>query len=553
MLIELQVRDYAVIDDLSLEFRSGLNVLSGETGAGKSIIVGALSLLVGDRASVQAVRQGSDRATVEAVFDVSRVPELEESLARDGFPLDNGLVHIRREVVVEGRNRAWINGSPATAALVRQLGSRLLDIHGQHEHQTLLRPEAQQRILDALSGATEQANEVRSLFHRKAALVTKIAAEERRLADLAERADLLRFQVEEIEATSLEEGEEDRLDLEGRKLANAEDLARGAAALHDGLYGGEDALTDRAAALLDRLKGLASLDPSLSGQVETLEEAYHLLSDTGQRVGAFASDVEFDPARLEEIRERQDLIFRLKRKYGPSVSDILEWARAARSELDELDNASSTLEQSEKEVSELDEALDREAGHLSRLRREGAIRLQEGVADLLPSLGLVNGQFEVHLDTLDSPGAGGKERVEFLVSLNPGFAPGPLASIASGGELSRIMLALKSILSEVDDIPSLVFDEIDAGIGGQVAVQVAKNLKDVAKRHQVFVITHLAQLAAKADHQFRVEKDEVGGMASTTVRKITGEARVEELARMLGGDGSSDIGLSHARSLLSED
>jgi len=552
MLIELRVRDYAVIDDLSLDLKPGLNVLSGETGAGKSIIVGALSLLLGERASSQAVRKGADKAVVEAAFDVSESPELEGRLAELGLSGDEGILLLRREVAAEGRNRAWVNGSPATASTVGELGARLIDIHGQHEHQSLLQPQAQRGILDVFGGATELADKVRTLHGRLEDRKADLEEQERRIQEIEGQAEFLRFQLTEIEGARIKEDEEARLEEEARRLAHAEELARGAQALYEGLYGGDDSVSDRTVALKDLLHQLARLDPSLSGPAGTLEEAYHLLADAGRKLGSYANDLEFDPGRLEEINVRQDLLFGLKRKYGPELCDVLATGRKVREELAALDGASFDLQEIKKEVEALEKAFLIAVDELSAVRGEAAKRLKEETQGILPELGLERGRFEVALAPTEPPGPLGGERVEFRVSLNPGFDPGPLSRIASGGELSRVMLALKSILARVDQVPSLVFDEIDAGIGGEVALRVADRLKEVALHHQVFVITHLPQLASRAHQQLFVEKGERAGMASTTVRELTGEERVLEVARMLGGDAGSAKSQAHARELLGQ-
>ncbi len=467
MLVELRIRDYAVIGDLSLLPGEGLTALSGETGAGKSIIVGALSLLVGERASSQVVRKGAERAVVEAVFDAQRVEGLEERLVEMGFDAGDGLLILRREVAAEGRNRAWVNGSPATAAAVGELGARLLDIHGQHEHQSLLRPREQRAILDDFATAGALAREVGELHaewdRRRGVLEEK----EARIRELEARADFLRFQWEEIDAARLQPGEEEALEKEARRLEHAEELAQGARELYEALYAGEDSLSDRVATLKGLLERLARLDPALEGGRGTLAEAYHLLADAGQRLGGYADGIDADPARLEALRRRQDLLFRLKRKYGPELADVLETGGRVRDELSELEGASFDLKGLKEEVEGARTAFLAAAGRLSERRGEAGGRLEEAVEALFPQLGLAGGRFRVELTALDEPGPGGGERVEFLVTLNPGFDPGPLHRIASGGELSRVMLALKTILAGLDRVPTLVFDEVDAGIGGR--------------------------------------------------------------------------------------
>ena len=550
MLIELRIRDYAVIDDLSLRLAPGLNVLSGETGAGKSIIVGALSLLLGERASSQVVRRGASRAMVEAVFDVSGIAGLEDEVADLGFPREEGLLLLRREVAAEGRNRAWVNGSPATASALGELGGRLVDIHGQHEHQSLLRPREQRWILDVFAGAEELAQETRSLHETLTQRRRELKEKEARIKELETRADFLRFQLGEIDDAALQEGEEELLQEEARRLEHAEELALGARKLHERLYAGDDSLSDRVSSLRTLLERLSRVDPSLGSSLRALEEAYHHLSDAGQRLGSYASGLEHDPRRLEEIRKRQDLLFRLKRKYGPEIQDVLQAGTRVREELSELDAASFDLEDLRGELRRVETRFLERVQALTGRREKAAHRLEGEVRRIFPALGLGKGEFRVAISPSPVPGAGGGEQVEFLASLNPGFDPGPLSRIASGGELSRVMLALKTILAGVDRVPTLVFDEIDAGIGGEVAAQVAEKLRDVARHHQVFVITHLPQLASRAQHQLLVEKLEVGGIASTRVRELEGEERVREVARMLGGDPDSVTSREHARELL---
>lgn len=550
MLVELRIRDYAVVEDLTLTLGPGLNALTGETGAGKSIIVGALSLLLGERASSSVVRAGAARATVEAVFDVTRHPAVEARLEELGFRPEDGHVILRREVAAEGRNRAWVNGSPATAGVVGELGTALVDLHGQHEHQTLLRPAEQREILDAFAGAGQAAERVRALHERVRALATDLEAREARLREVESRADFLRFQVEEIDEARLEPGEDDALEAEARRHEHSEELVQGASALHDLLYAGEEALADRLSEARAALQRLARFDPSLEEVARLLEEAYHAVGDAGRRMGDYASGVDHDPRRLEHVRTRLDRIFRLKRKYGPELADVLATGDRVRGELQELEDADHDLGEVRRALDEATQELEEAAAELGARRRGAAADLAAAVAAVLPQLGLPGAAFEVRVRTLDEIGPHGGEAVEFTVAPNKGFEAMPLSRIASGGELSRVMLALKSILAGVDQVPVLVFDEIDAGIGGVVATAVAQKLVEVASRHQVFVVTHLPQLASRAHAHLLVEKDQGGEATATRVRALEGDDRVEEVARMLGGDPHSATSRKHARELL---
>lgn len=554
MLVELRIRDYAVVEDLTLSLSPGLNALTGETGAGKSIIVGALSLLLGERASSSVVRAGEERATVEAVFDISGIPALRDRMEELGFRPEEDLLILRREVAAEGRNRAWVNGSPATAGVVGELGSALVDIHGQHEHQTLLRSAEQRTILDAYAGLEARAHDVRRLYESVRTLQEERARREGRVREIETRADFLRFQLEEIEGAALSEGEDEALETEAQRHEHAEELVEGAGSAYETLYAGEGSVADRISEVRSLLSRLTRFDPEqLDEAAGLLNDAFHAVNEVGRRLGDYASSLDHDPARLEEVRSRLDLIFRLKRKYGPDLSDVLAAGARLRAELDEMEEADHDLDVLQERVSRAQEELVSTAEVMSGERKAAAERLAAVVEAALPDVGLPDAGFQVRLRALESVGPGGAEAVEFLVAPNPGFEPMPLARIASGGELSRIMLVLKSILADVDRLPVLVFDEIDAGIGGGVASAVARKLGEVAARHQVFVVTHLAQLAARARGHFLVEKETEGEAARTGVRRLEGDTRVEEIARMLGGDPDSSTSREHARELLGRD
>ena len=550
MLIELRIENFAVIERLSVRLDHGLNVLTGETGAGKSIIVGALSLLLGERASAEAVRAGADRAVVEGVFDVAGRGDILALLSEQGIDAEDGLLILRREVAVEGRNRAWVNGSASTAGLVGALGSRLVDLHGQHEHQALLRADAQRDILDAYAGL-EATVEAVSEAHGALRLAREaLETLDARRREVEQRADYLRFQLKEIEDAAIDADEEPRLEEESRRLEYAEDLARLSETLHAGLYESESSVTAALGELRRDLEALIRIDPSQESAREMLEAAYYNVEELGRRMGDYASRIEHDPARLDAIQRRQDLLYRLKGKYGPELRDVLETGSRARAELDLLEGGGFERKALEKAEAEAREKLASLAAKVTRGRRKAADRLAGEVEAVLPALGLKGGRFDVALEPLAEPGPGGAERVEFLVAVNAGFEPKPLARVASGGELSRVMLALKTILARVDHVPTLVFDEIDAGIGGRVAVQVGAKLREVAGHHQVFAITHLPQIASRADHHLLVQKSDDAALTRTSLDELEGEERVRELARMLGGDPESDTSLDHARELL---
>ncbi|GMR14225.1 MAG: DNA repair protein RecN [Gemmatimonadota bacterium] len=550
MLIELRIQDYAVIDDLSLDVAPGLNALSGETGAGKSIIVGALSLLLGGRASSEVVRTGASKASVEAVFDVSAEPSVRQHLETMGLEAEDGLLILRREVAAEGRNRAWINGSPVTARAVGDLGRGLVSLHGQHEHQNLLRRAEQCGILDAFAGVEDVAGEVRRLHGEHQELMAGLELREAKRREVAAREDFLRFQLGEIQEADLAPDEDEALKTEAQRLEHAEELVREAEALHQALYGGESALSDQLSDLGGVLQRLAAIDPVLQSAASELESAYHAVSEVGQRLGDFAGEVEHDPGRLEALRARQDLLFRLMRKYGPELGDVISSGESLRAELAQLDGAGVELDEIRAGIAEVEEALKKQATMLTEARASAAAELQNAIQKNLPDLGMPEAEFRVDVTPLEDISAAGAESVEFLVSLNAGFEPKPLARVASGGELSRVMLAVKAVLAGVDRVPTLVFDEIDAGIGGVIATKVGEKLSDVARDHQVFVITHLPQIASRASHHVLVEKLEREGVVAARVGELDGEGRIREIARMLGGDPESSTSRDHARELL---
>jgi DNA repair protein RecN (Recombination protein N) len=550
MLTELRIRDFAVIDRLALQLAPGLNVLTGETGAGKSIIVGALSLLLGERASADLVRTGAARAEVEGVFDIVHNSAVLELLADLGMEPEDGLLILRREVSAGGRGRVWINGAAATVALLGEIGNELVDLHGQHEHQSLLQPRQQRSLLDAYADATDLSHDVRIQHERLRDARARLAQLDARVRETEQRADFLRFQLEEIDRAKVRPGEEEQLEQDARRLEHAGELAGLAATLHGELYAGEDAIAARLAEVRRVLEQIARIDATLQPWQEIVENALYNLEELGREMGGYAAAIEHDPARLDELRRRQELLFRLRRKYGPELADVVATAESARVELAALDSSSLDHVEIEREIERAGRALRQAAERLSEARRRGATALAAEVAGILPELGMAAARFTIELAPLAEISAAGAEDVEFRIAVNAGFEPRPLSRVASGGELSRVMLALKTALARLDGIPTLIFDEIDAGIGGRVARQVGEKLARVAEQHQVFVVTHLPQIASRADHHLLVQKSERDGMTATYVDVLTQETRVREVARLLGGDPESVVSLDHARELL---
>src|SRR5688572_1357086 len=550
MLTELRIRNFAIVESLTLPLARGFNVLSGETGAGKSIIVGALGLLLGERASTDLIRTGADRATVEGVFDVADRPEIAVLLDERGIDAEESFVGLKREIVAAGRARAWVNGTTVSAAILAEVGRLLVNLHGQHEAQTLLDPDAQRRILDAFAGATESASAVHDAHDTLAHVRREIADLRRRRADAEKRADYLRHVVQEIETAKLTDGEDVRLEDEARRLENAEELRALSTAIVESIEGEDESVLQRLASVERVLSSIQRVDPTLARLQELYDTAYYNLEALAREMSEYEASVELDPARLEEVRRRRDQLYRLTKKYGPTLLDVIEAGRAARGELDLVDSADLDLRTLEDREHTASQALIERAAALSSLRAQASERLGRAVDDVLPDLGMPDGRFHAALVPLREIGADGAEAVEFRVSLNVGHEERPLARVASGGELSRVMLALKTILARLDRVPTLIFDEVDAGIGGRVGLQVGETMRRVASYHQVFAITHLPQIAARAHHHILVSKGARGGVTTADVAVLDGDPRVAELARMLGGDPESEVSRAHARELL---
>jgi DNA repair protein RecN (Recombination protein N) len=552
MLLELRIRDLAIIRQVTLPLAPAFNVLSGETGAGKSIVVGALTVLLGDRASADLVRVGADRATVEGVFDVLAHADVLNALDERGLEHEHGTLVLKREIA-PGRARAWINGTPVTASVLGEIGRLLVTVHGQHEAHTLLDGASQRRWLDTAAGALTIARDVRTRHAAVAAARAAITERRARQREAEQRADYLRHIVEEIERAQLVAGEDERLQDELQRLEHADELRALSEQVAMRLDGGdEDAggLVQQLASVQRLLAQLRRIDGGADRLAQLADEAAYALDELLRDTRVYASGIELDPERLADAQRRRDVVFRLLKKYGPALTDVVAQATAAKEELRLVDDAESDLRRLHDGLRSAQESFSRAASELTAARRRTAQHLAETVTAHLPALGLPEGRFLIALPPLDEAGATGHEDVEFRVALNAGHDTRPLSRVASGGELSRVMLALASTQAAQESVPTLVFDEIDAGIGGRVGQQVGDALRTLASRHQVFAITHLPQLASRAHHHIVVEKGTADGVTSADVRVVDGDARVQEVARMLGGDPLSPVGRAHADELL---
>jgi DNA repair protein RecN (Recombination protein N) len=548
MLTELRVRDLATIADVTLPLGPGLNVLTGETGAGKSMLVDALGLLLGGRADSGAIRPGKARAVVEGVFE--EIPaSLRSTIEALGLGSEEGRLVVRREIAAEGRSRAWVNDSPTTMTVLADLGAHLVELHGQYEAQSLLRADTQRELLDAFGEAEAE----RRALAEAVVAANAIAEEQKTLAarrgEVRKRADYLRHVVREIDAARLVAGEEDTLDQEARRLGQVEQLTSLAARIAAALDGESGAALDALGEVSRALTQLEKTDSGTAGWRELLDGASANLEELARAARAYGAGLESDPGRLGELEVRRDLLYRLKQKYGETLAAVLETRRESAAELDVLDTADLDLKTLGARRAAQDAAVRVAAQALTEKRTVAAESLARAANRLLPKLGFSGGRFTVGLVPLSQPTTTGYESVQFVVQLNTGIEERPLARVASGGELSRLTLALKVVLARHDKVPTLVFDEVDQGIGGEVGGQVAEALAEVARRHQVLVITHLPQIAARGDRHLVVSKRAKGGVATSDVSWIHGEDRVAELARMLG-DPDAETARRHALTML---
>jgi DNA repair protein RecN (Recombination protein N) len=550
MLRELRIRNFAVVENVTVPFVPGFNVLTGETGAGKSILVDALLLVSGARAQSDVIRAEADSATVEAVFAAS--DGVAAVLDEAGLAAEDGEIVIRRELSRSGRHRAFVNDAAVTVALLERLGDALVQVHGQHEHQRLLEPARQLDLLDRFADAEPLRERFAALFanHREA----RDDLQRRRGTgrDRAQREDLLRFQISELDAARLRPGEEDELRSERRRLQHAERFAAGLREIGALLQDDAASAMARLARAARVLTELGRLDPAFGAPLDTLETARINVEETLTAVRGLRDTIVVEPGRLETIDERLDALTRLKRKYGDTEDAMLRFRAEAAVELERLERHEELLADDERRLGELELELAAAASALGSARRKAAAKLTPAVQRELRQLAMDRAVLELAVieQALDELGPRGAERVEFRFTANPGEPPRPLARIASGGELARTMLALQVVLSSYERAPTMVFDEVDAGIGGRAAAVVGEKLAAVGTGRQVLCVTHLAPIAALAHQHVRVAKTVRGGRTRANAVVVEDDERVTEIARMLGGDASATAALQHARALL---
>lgn len=561
MIEDVSIKDFALIDSVNLEFNKGFTVFSGETGAGKSILIGAISFLLGGKATLDLIRTGTHEARVSGTL---YIPESQKDakvwLEEHGIEPENDRVMLRRIVRDTGKTAAWIQDTPVTRVELAELTSFFVDIHGQHEHQSLMRVPEHRRFLDAYAGITDEVAEVSKLY-------TKLVQKRETLEQLntsdsekQNKIELLSFAVKEIEEAKLKKDEDVLLEAEESKLSQYEKL-------YTEIEDMSSLLNNENANIVSMLKKLratseraSEIDTSLSNLSQRIDSSFYEISDIAEELRNYQQSMVFDPARLEEVQDRLSFIYKLKKKYAPgsenSVSEILKYAASAQEQLEKFSSSDEDKKNLEKEIAILEKDLFAKAKKISECRHSAGTKMATGVENVLNQLGMKGTQFSVDITTKPGDslwqkcGAYGFDNIEFLISANAGSPLKPLAKIASGGELSRVMLALKTILAASDTVDTLIFDEIDTGIGGEVSVAVGAHLKKLAEKKQILCITHLASIAVYADNQLKIEKKNTGNMTETSVSYICGERRVEEVARMLSGDTNSSVSLEHAKSLL---
>jgi DNA repair protein RecN (Recombination protein N) len=549
MLVELGIRNFALIAELRLEAGAGFGVLTGETGAGKSIIVDALAAALGEKTGSEVVRTGAAKAVVEAVFDVSDCPSAASKATELGFEPEDGTLVLSREIAAEGRSQCRVNGRPTTGSTLREITSCLVDIHGQHEHQSLLSVPTHLGILDAWCGPG--ATELRAKARDSHARLSDLAAERAQLqADDRERArllDLHSFQLDEINRAELKPGEEEELSQERNRLANAERLRALTEQVYDSLAG-DGAAVDNLSAASMAVERLAETDPLAEPAVEQITSALLNAQEGLALIRGYRDEFEVNPERLEEVDERLDLIRTLKRKYGDTIEQVVSYAQDLTAKLDSIAHSEERIAELDAQIADLRESLRKTCDGLTELRRQSACEFEKAVERELAELAMEKSRFEASIEGVE-PGPTGGDRVEFLISPNPGEPVKPLVKIASGGEMSRIMLALKTVMARAE-VPTLVFDEIDAGIGGRTAQVLGEKLASLSRKCQVMCVTHLPQVASKAAWHAAVCKVVENGRTGVRICVLDGEERVEEIARMMGGDGSA-VAADHAREMLS--
>jgi len=565
MLQSLYVQDYALIEDLEIEFGSGLNIITGATGAGKSILIGALSMILGERANTDVVRDDAKKAVVEGIFDDADTDRIRSVLEQNSIETESLPRVILRRRITERGSRGFINDTPATLDVMRAVAAELIDLHGQHEHQSLLHTETHLRLLDSFGGLGSLVSQYEEKREQVADLVDERASLASRKRELQQQKELYEFQLQEIDEVDPQPGEEEELEAERRVLENAEDLYTSTQELYEMLFESENAVHDQLVVARNDLQDLARIDDAFDEHADEIETAQIIVSELANFLQDYNAHIEFNPERLDEIRHRITELEKLKRKYGGTLQTVLDYREDIGRKYELAQDVDGNLDRLDEQIREAQAELTDVALRLSRKRREVADRIQDAILDELATLGMPDSQFEVRFTRQQEPDGWirpqdeqnhykafrkGVDRVEFYISTNVGVPPMPLSEVASGGEISRIMLALKTILAKSERLPILVFDEIDVGISGDMARRVGKSMHDLARYHQIITITHLPQIAALGDRHFKVEKIVEDETTKTTIHRLDENERATQVASLISGEDVTDATLESARELM---
>ena len=562
MLFSLYIKNFALIQELAVEFSPQLTIITGETGAGKSILVGALSLVLGERASSDLVRSGTNKAVIEAVLKDVDPEKIDTLLAAADIELAPELI-LRRELSSGGQSRCFINDTPCTVSLLKQVGELLIDLHGQHEHQLLLRADTHETLLDEYGGTNQEVSAYRASRSRLQHLQQQLRQLKKEAAEIRDKKEMLDFQLNELNALDLTSGEEELNETEITLLENAETLFTLSTALNELLYNSEHSVYSSISTALHTLEKLASIDKRFATHLEETRTAKSIVDELARFSRSYSSDIDFNPVRLESLRERQLLLQRIAKKYGRSLTELIALRNELNTRIALEENLEEEVERIEQNITTVKTELSLHAAQLSGKRQMAARRLEGVIQGHLAHLGIPNATFIVSMKLEEQDDGeisiegkryaalpNGCDRIEFLISANPGEKPKPLVKVASGGEISRVMLAMKSALAESAKLPILIFDEIDTGISGRVAEAVGKSLKSLSRLHQIIAITHLPQIAAMADLHLQVQKSVQDERTVTEVTLLDHESRLRAIAQLISGKSISPASLSHAAELV---
>ncbi len=565
MIKSLLIQDYALIEKIEVEFKSGLNIITGETGAGKSILIDAMSLLLGERASSEVIRKGAEKSIVEGIFEVEKNKKVKAFLNENELEELPELI-IRREISFKGSNRCFVNDTPVSLNVIKEMGDLLVDLHGQHEHQSLLRKETHINFLDGFGNNEELLRTCKWLYSSLNKLLGELKEVKEKDYAYREKRDVLEFQMKEIDAVSPQVGEEEKLQSELKILENSEKLLELTNRIYEGLYESENSVQDSISKIKNDLAELAKIDPSFNESNSECETALTLINDISDSIRRYKAKIDIEPEQIEAARERLGAVNLLKKKYGGSIEALIELRKKVGGEFQAAEGYSTQIHEIEKKIKAVRENASQVADKLSKERTKISRNVKKEIELILAELGIPNAKFEARISQRElapnnedglrinnknySYDSNGCDEVEFYISTNVGEDVKPLAKVASGGEVSRIMLALKSVLAKSDKLPLLIFDEIDSGISGNVAQKVGTALKSLASFHQIIAITHLPQIAAFSDHHYVVEKKETDGRVISSIRKLTDHQKIIEVAKLLSGEKVTDASIKSAKELM---